>query len=54
MTEAENDQTQAVPDGGYVSANMARENGKIWVEPQLGALIPGHATCSAAISRLRS
>jgi hypothetical protein len=29
MTEAENDKTKAVPDGGHVSANMARENGKL-------------------------
>ena len=36
MTEAENDQTKAVPGVGYVSANMARENGKIWIEPQAG------------------
>jgi hypothetical protein len=36
MTAAENDQTKAVPDGGYVSANMDRESGKIWIEPQAG------------------
>ena len=34
MTEAKIDQTKAVPDGGYVSAKMAFENGKIWIEPQ--------------------
>ena len=34
MTEAQQDKTKAVPEGGHVSANMARQNGKLWVEPQ--------------------
>jgi hypothetical protein len=34
MTEAKNDKTKAVPDGEHISANMARQNGKVWVEPQ--------------------
>jgi hypothetical protein len=32
MTEAKIDQTKTVPDGGYVCAKMAFENGKIWIE----------------------